>query len=147
MTYILDDEEDVVQMLQDIFKDKGFDNCKFFTKASELLENLNESVHICILDYLLPGGLSGMDVLRKIKAVNKDCYVIGFTGYENYHKIRQWVNEGLYKLVDKNEPGYLEELAQYVKEAMDRIKDDFDWHASLLKKIKTFEEKENVKTL
>lgn len=90
---------------------------------------------------MLPEGMDGIKVLRKVKEVNKDCICIGFTGYANYNVIRDWFNEGLYKLVDKNKPDYLTELTKYVGDAVDRIKEDFEWHSKLLVKIQEYESK------
>lgn len=141
MTYILDDEEDVLGLLEGVFKEHGFDNCRFFTKADELLVNLNEPVHICILDYTFPGGLTGIDVLEKVKEVNPECYFIGFSGLQDYRKIIQWVNAGLRKIVNKNNENYLRELTDFVKEAVKFVKDDFDFHSSIANKIKAYEAK------
>ena len=135
MLLTVEDDRETLDLLEEIFKENGFENCKFFTDPQEAISEINEGSSICILDYWLRAGLTGLKVLKEIKKKNPDCYVIGFTGNHDFKRMREWFNEGLNKLVDKDEAGYIDELIKYVKDAIEKIKDDFEWHASLLKEI------------
>lgn len=148
MILSLEDDKDTLELMEHEFRDNGFEleNCKFLTDpvaAIEEMKKTGDSPAICILDYSLPGGMTGLSVLKEVKAVNRDCMFIGFTGMQNLRLLREWVNSGLHKWVDKNEPGYLAELTEYVREAIGKIKDDFEWHAFLANEITTMKAKRN----
>lgn len=139
MILSVEDDRDTLELLEDIFKENGFENCKFFTDSNEAIKAIDaDSWSIFILDYKLGGGITGLDVLKKARSINKNSYVIGFTGMRDLKVIRRWVNEGLNKWVDKNEQGYIGELVEYVREAIKNIKEDFDFHTELLKEITDF---------
>lgn len=145
MLLSVEDDRETLDLLEEIFRENGFDNCKFFTNPQDAIEAINEEPSICILDYWLRPDLTGLEVLKRVKEKNKDCYVIGFTGNHDFKKMREWFNQGLNKLVDKDEAGYLNELITYVREAIAKLKDDFEWHASLLKEIEDMKKRREAR--
>src|SRR5687768_203124 len=117
MLLSVEDDTDMLELLEDIFKENGFENCKFFTDPREALKIVNDEPSICILDYRLLPDLTGLDVMEKVKEINSDCFFIGFTAMQDREVMRRWVNKGLNRWVDKNTPNHLQELVDFVKEA------------------------------
>src|SRR5687768_3630718 len=106
MVYVVDDEEDTLNVVKEELEKAGFENCKYLTSSNDFINRLDEPIHICILDFYFP-GMDGIEILDKVRERNKDCYVIGFSGLSDPKKIRSWFNAGLRKLVDKNESNAL----------------------------------------
>jgi FixJ family two-component response regulator len=65
MTYLLEDDKDITELMQSIFRENGLDNVQFFNKGKEFIDNLNDNVHIAIVDHYLNNGVTGLDVLMK----------------------------------------------------------------------------------
>lgn len=74
---IADDSFFQRKTLQDILKDLGHES-EAFSSGEELLENLDES-HDCIFLDLLMGGMSGIDVLKELKARGNETPVVVIT--------------------------------------------------------------------
>ena len=76
---IVDDDPDFCKTLGDILKERGFGVTQF-TDPCELLNSLDEDIHVILLDMKL-GETNGLDVLKKIKKKDPHIPVILVTGY------------------------------------------------------------------
>ena len=134
MTYVLDDDKDMLEILEQIFKENGFDQCNFFTEGKDFIEKLNENVHVCIVDHNLNNGVSGLEVARKARELNDECYIVAMTGTHDPKVIIKYINEcGVRYWVDKDKPRYMDELAVYVKKIIPAIKSRFELMSFVLK--------------
>ena len=78
---IVEDELDIADCLQQFFSLRGFSVVATFS-GEEALDLLQESpVDIILLDILLP-GLSGIEVLKRAKALHPDAQVIMVTALD-----------------------------------------------------------------
>ncbi len=72
---IVDDERDVCECLQDFFSTHGFSVHAAFS-GEEALEHLeHEPADVVLLDILLP-GLSGIEVLRRMRACDHNVRIV-----------------------------------------------------------------------
>ena len=76
---IVDDEHDIVELLEDLLLQKGYNVARAFSQAEarEQIENFQPS--IILLDIKLPDG-DGVDLLKEIKVDHADIDVIMITG-------------------------------------------------------------------
>ncbi len=80
---IVDDEQDICECLQQFFTARGFSVTRAFS-GEEALERLaHESPDIVLLDIKLP-GLSGIEVLRRLKTSNPNVRVIMVSALDEY---------------------------------------------------------------
>ena len=78
---IVDDERDICELLKEFFEGKGFAVLSAFS-GEEALGKLQESeADIVLLDILLP-GLSGIEVLKRIKEQRPKVRVIMVTAID-----------------------------------------------------------------
>lgn len=137
MTYVVDDDQDLVDDLRAVFEKHGFTNCNFFTRGKEFVERLTPDVHICIVDHDLKNGLTGLDVICKAKELNADCEAIVMTGNHDPKLIIKYINEcGVRYWVDKDHPNYMEETVGYVERIIPAIQDRFEFMSFISKKLK-----------
>lgn len=83
---LVDDEKWMLKTAERIFhwEDYGFLVCHQFTDAQQALEALKEnSVDVLVLDICMP-GLSGIDMLEKIRRFNKQLKIIILSGYSRF---------------------------------------------------------------
>lgn len=77
---IVDDENGIRMLIYDILTDNGYDVCAA-TCAEEALSKIKETVFdLLITDIKMP-GMSGLELLPKVKMICPDIEVIVITGY------------------------------------------------------------------
>ena len=97
----VDDEENVLKALQRIFRRENY-TVLIARSGPEALELLTEEpVHVVISDHRMP-GMTGAELLRKIKSLYPQTIRIMLTGFADVNAIMGAVNEGaVYKFITK----------------------------------------------
>ena len=78
---IVDDERDICDCLQHFFSARGFSVATAFSGEEALMRISQGGTDVVLLDILLP-GLSGMEVLRRLKELNPRIQVVMVTGLD-----------------------------------------------------------------
>lgn len=134
MTYLLEDDIEIADVLKNVLAENGITNCKFYNRGKDFIENLTEDVHICVVDHYLNNGITGLDVLMKVSEINPDCVKIAVSGATDRKLIIEYINKGgVTHWVEKDNPNYVEELVGYIKEIIPVIKKRFELMAFILK--------------
>jgi DNA-binding NtrC family response regulator len=128
LTYVLEDDEDIIAILDNLFKLNGFVDYLFFKDSSHFVKNLNERVHICVIDYYLPGPLNGIDVMKIVLSQNPFCKVIMISGQDNPSVIADFVNNNGFRYVCKKSDDYTAHLVTYMQQAIANVKHQIDMH-------------------
>lgn len=131
LTYVLDDDEDIRSLLSDVFRLNGFTDVVFFDSSQDLISSLKEQVHICVIDYYLPGSMTGVDVMKVVLSKNPYCKVIMISGQDSMKVVKQFTNNGGFRYVDKKEDDYTGELVSYVQEALAYVRHTIEIHQDL----------------
>jgi DNA-binding response OmpR family regulator len=80
---IVDDEDAIRLLYAEEFEDEGYDVASYGS-GQEALDNFDkEKPDLVVLDIAMP-GMSGLDVLSKIKEISPDTPVIMSTAYSHY---------------------------------------------------------------
>ncbi|MCE1189638.1 MAG: sigma-54 dependent transcriptional regulator [Ignavibacteria bacterium] len=75
LVFIVDDEPSIAKLLSYWVKDKWGYRVQVFDRGEAMLEKLHENPDLVLLDIMLP-GLSGLDVLKRIKTTHEHLPVI-----------------------------------------------------------------------
>jgi len=126
LTYVLEDDEDIIYLLDRLFKANNFVDYSFFKNTDEFLQNLNERVHICVIDYYLPGPLNGLDVMKLVLTQNPWCEVIMISGQDNLKVVIDFINNGGFRYVNKNDSDYMRHLVDFIQQSTTRKKKQLD---------------------
>jgi DNA-binding NtrC family response regulator len=116
---IADDDKNLRKILMDGLSDAGFDTSETDSgiKAVELLEK--EEYDILLLDLNMP-GLSGIDVLKNIKALDIPTEAIILTGHGTVSNAVEAMKHGAYDFLTK--PFKMEELKAVIEKAYEKKK-------------------------
>jgi DNA-binding NtrC family response regulator len=128
LTYVLEDDEDIIYLLDRLFKANNFVDYSFFKSTDEFMKELNERVHICVIDYFLAGPLNGIDVMKLVLTQNPWCKVIMISGQDNPKVIADFVNNDGFRYVNKNLTDYMQQLMDFMQYAIALIKKQIDMH-------------------
>lgn len=90
--FAIDDDKNITDILDIIFKMNNVHNYRLFNDPYELLEALNDDVHICVIDYVLGGEMNGLDLIKKIVQHNKHCWFIMLSGQSEKSVIIEYLN-------------------------------------------------------
>lgn len=103
--FIVDDEPAILKLITHWVKNEWEYNVRTFTNGTELLENIYENPDLILLDIMLP-DLSGTDILKRIKRMNKHLPIIMLSAQGNIDVALECIRDGAFdyfpKPVDKN---------------------------------------------
>jgi two-component system response regulator (stage 0 sporulation protein F) len=102
---LVDDQRDIVRLLHSSLQTLGHELDIIDAPSGEeaLLEASLRKIDLLIADYLLP-GISGVELMRKVKARNPDLKVIFITGMTERKARNEMLNAGAVALFDKPIP-------------------------------------------
>lgn len=112
---ICDDEADITDILSRFFREKGHEVFGT-TSAEEALGKVMERASDLVITDIAMKGLSGMDLLSRIKASGLPVPVIITTGNPSHHSAVQALREGAHDYVIK--PFHLEEILERAERAL-----------------------------
>jgi DNA-binding NtrC family response regulator len=112
---VVDDEPLIRWSLASRLGDEGYRVLEAET-ATDALERFREGVDLVLLDYKLPDG-DGIDVLKRIKAIDPDALVILLTGHSSVETAVEAMKEGAYHYANK--PFNLDEISVVVEKALE----------------------------
>jgi DNA-binding response OmpR family regulator len=84
---VVDDDEDVGQLMQDFLEAQGFKVLRAFDGRAALALHRDEEIDCVLLDIMMP-GMSGIDVLRRLRTTSEVPVIIVSARMEDSDKIR-----------------------------------------------------------
>lgn len=124
-----DDTKHLVMLKSHLEKKSEYDVIiSIFSSGENCLEKLHEKPDIIILDYWLDGiktdAANGLEILKKIKSSNPECYVIMMSGQDNLRVAIDTIDNGAYDYIIKGESAYIR-VQTMVDHIIDRINNGF----------------------
>lgn len=97
---IVDDEEQICEMLNDFLVDQGYETFSA-TTGEEALRLVKEArPHLMLLDIRMP-EMGGIEILRKVRAIDHEVGIIMITGYHDIEIAQQALKLGASDFVTK----------------------------------------------
>lgn len=98
---IVDDEKDMRWLLSGILKEEGYEVEEAETGKKALMLFKDSPPDLVLLDLKIPGGMEGIEVLKKIKETNPDTEVVILTGHGGIESAVQTTKLGAYDYLTK----------------------------------------------
>lgn len=115
---ILEDDNDTLDILGGILHNNHIEDFKLLTRPEDFLQSFGSEIVVCLIDLILKSGMSGLDVIKAVKAKNQSTFVIVMSGLENYKLVIDCLNAGANRYIDKNNSNYLTRFIQYIQEGL-----------------------------
>jgi len=112
---IIDDDESICKTLELHLKRNGYDVSFAHTGRDGIGLAAERMPQLVILDIRLP-DIDGIEVLRQIKAINKDKYVIMITAFQDMETTIKAMQEGAFEYIHK--PISIDELDRAIDNAV-----------------------------
>lgn len=114
---VVDDEDVIRNLLYDVLTHEGY-NVKAVSSGKEAIEKITQrNFSIVITDLKMP-GMSGTEVLRKLKTINSDIFVIVITAYPSIESVIKTMQEGAYDYIIK--PFNINDIKLVVRKAAEK---------------------------
>lgn len=111
LIYIVDDDPLFLKALEIEFTDNTKSSVRTFSTGEECLENLNQIPDIIILDYYLNSvdkkAVNGLEILDKIKSVNKDLPVIMLSSQDKIDVAVNCMKHQAFDYIVKSETAFI----------------------------------------
>ncbi len=113
---IVDDQKGIRRLLTEVFSDHSYEieSCSNGIAALEIISRFKPDM--IIMDVKMP-GMSGIDVLKKIRDTDRHVRVVMMTAYSDQHYINEAEDLGVAKFIIK--PFDLNQLKGQVEEILD----------------------------
>ncbi len=109
--FIIDDDPTHNDMLKAYLLEKFNVEVLAFTNGEDALRNLHLKPEFLILDYYLDrnnnNALNGIDILKRIKNTNPDCYVLMLSGQDKIEVAVDTMKYGAFDYIVKNPTGFI----------------------------------------
>lgn len=100
LIYIVDDEVSIQEVVKEALKDAGYQTATF-SSAEEAFEGLkSQPPHVIISDIRM-GGMSGIDLLKKVREVSQDIQFIIMTSHASLETALEAIRLGAYDYIHK----------------------------------------------
>jgi len=116
--FIVEDEPFFANLINYDLESKNYTDIKVFFTGEECVNALKENPRVVILDHQLP-GMSGMDVLKKIKAFDPKIHVIFLTSQTGPEVAIAAFKQGAHDFIIKTETAF-EEVRELLKSIFDK---------------------------
>lgn len=117
---IVDDEEALREGLGKVLEDEGYTVIAAESGERALTILHNQKVDLILTDIRMP-GMSGLDLLKKVREINNKLGVIILTGYGEIESYIEAMNFGAMEYVSK--PFKMNELKFIVNKILNRLND------------------------
>ena len=116
---VTDDDEDLRELLTEAVKNWGYVSGVACNGNDAIGKLKMEKFDIVISDLMMP-GMDGLELLSKIRELDKDIVVIIITGYATIDTAVKAIEAGAYDYIAK--PFRLDELMVVIKNACERLR-------------------------
>jgi DNA-binding NtrC family response regulator len=106
LVFFVDDDKMILNLLEYTFKSRQGIQVKTFFSGEECLENMHLKPNLVVLDHIFPeekGYMSGMEVLKKVKEIDKNCTVIVLSSQQDESLISEFLKNGAKKYISKDD--------------------------------------------
>lgn len=107
LIFFVDDDKMILNLLEYTLKNRQDFDVKTFYTGEECLNHLEMKPDLIVLDHIFKtngtANMSGMDVLLKIKRINKSLPVVILTSLEDEKLAEEYISNGALKFIPKND--------------------------------------------
>ncbi len=113
---IIDDNPEVLETLSDVLENEGYEILTFNSGKEAIAQTAEEKPQVILLDINIP-DINGIEILRRIKKIDRDIPIIMITAYGSMDSVIQAMRLGAYDYLNK--PFNLDKMKILIKRALE----------------------------
>jgi two-component system, NtrC family, response regulator AtoC len=106
LIFFVDDDKMILNLLEYTFKSRDGYKVKTFRTGEECLNSINERPSLIVLDHVFlvenSQFSSGIEILKKLREINKEVPVIMLSGIDNSTITEEYLKNGATKFIVKD---------------------------------------------
>lgn len=100
VTYLVDDEQEIIDALTEILVSAGM-SVQGFSDPTRLLEQVKRARPDLVITDIKMGDLTGLDVLREVRKLDRDLPVIFVSGFLSREALMEGISLGVFATIEK----------------------------------------------
>lgn len=97
---VVDDDEAILDLLEDVLTEEGYRVARASSGEEAIAKLKEEKPYLLLLDIKMP-GMDGIEVLRRVRKINKDIGVIMITAYSDIEAAKYAIELGVFDYIRK----------------------------------------------
>ncbi len=98
--FLVDDDDFCLTLYEQQLYSLGYPQVRTFKSGHDCINNLSDKPDVILLDYGME-NLDGFEVLKKVKKINPDIYVVILSGREDFSIIAETMHSGAFDFILK----------------------------------------------
>ena len=86
---IIDDEPAIIEYLRTIIVELGYDVATACNGLDGCNEAKNQDIKLIVSDLNMPGEMSGINLIKKLRALRPNCPIVIITGYPTGDRLKE----------------------------------------------------------
>ena len=106
LVFFVDDDKMILNLLEYTFKSRSGIQVKTFLSGEECLENMHLKPDLVVIDHVFPedaGQYSGLEIIKKMREVDKDVSIIVLSGQQDKNLIPEFLKVGAKQYISKDD--------------------------------------------
>ncbi len=114
---VVDDEENIREVLSNFLSDLGYD-VVVATDGQDALNKFHKGEYDLIVSDLLMPSIDGLELLKRIREIDKDVIFLMITGYPSIETAVEAIKKGAYDYITK--PFHMEDVKLRIERAFEK---------------------------
>jgi len=114
---VVDDEENIREVLSNFLSDLGYE-VVVATDGQDALNKFNKGEYDLIVSDLLMPSIDGLELLKRIREIDKDVIFLMITGYPSIETAVEAIKKGAYDYITK--PFHMEDVKLRIERAFEK---------------------------
>ncbi len=119
--FILEDNQLFIETLGELLLAEGIKDFNLYADHNSFMNDLNEDTDIVILDHKLNSDMTSLKLLPRIKARNKNCFIIILSATTDGEVVAEYMNSGADRYIIKANPKMREQFIGFVNQGIDEM--------------------------
>lgn len=118
LVFFVDDDKMILNLLEYTFKSRSGIQVKTFFSGEECLENMHLKPDLVVIDHVFPeekGQLSGLEIIKKMREVDKDVSIIVLSSQQDKDLIPEFLKVGAKQYISKDDY-FIDALIESIEE-------------------------------
>jgi DNA-binding NarL/FixJ family response regulator len=106
LVFFVDDDKLILNLLEYTFKSRDGIRVKTFFSGEECLEHMQLKPNLVVVDHMFTGDkgqMNGLQVVRKIREIDKDATILVLSGQEDESLIEDFILSGAKQYISKDD--------------------------------------------
>jgi DNA-binding NarL/FixJ family response regulator len=106
LVFFVDDDKMILNLLEYTFKSRGGIRVNTFFSGEECLDHMQLKPDLVVVDHMFTGvrgQMNGLQVVRKIREIDKDVTILVLSGQEDENIIADFIQSGVKQYISKDD--------------------------------------------